>query len=103
MKLQLYADEGFKLVADLNDDAATLESYNPQSGMRIFVIDEDPSNNVRNLQDTTQVEKYVMSDEDYAKRETNYKKWKEEQAQQGTPQKKKEEEASPQNIKIGLK
>jgi tubulin-folding cofactor B len=71
--------------------------------MKIFVIDLDPSNTVKQLTDTSnEVERFTLSDEDYNKREGTYRKWKEEHPD-AVPTKKKESDYStiPENIKIG--
>jgi len=48
--------------------------------MMIFVIDNDPNNTVAQLQDTSQIEKYKMSEDAYNQREQTYRKYKEQQA-----------------------
>ena len=55
-------------VAVLVDGARALSSYGPfQPGMRLHVIDLNPGR-VKEFSDTSQVEKYVMSDETYLSR-----------------------------------
>jgi len=60
----------------MNDDYANLAHYEAQNEMIIHCIDEDPNSIVKELQDLSQVEKYVMSDQDYQKLPMNVKKFK---------------------------
>jgi len=62
--------------------------------MEIHVVDIDPKNTIAELQDTSKIEKYVMSDEKYNERETSYKKWKEQQAKEQQAQ-----ETMPTHVK----
>jgi hypothetical protein len=41
--------------------------------MEIHVVDTDPKNTVAELQDTSKIEKYVMSDEKYNDRDNTYR------------------------------
>ncbi len=52
------------------DDTRMLGYYSVQSGNEIHIIDDNPFSLARGggLEDVSLVEKYVMSDEDYAKR-----------------------------------
>jgi len=55
----------------LDDDSRKLAYYNPPAtGGYIYIVDDDPYSNARGggLDDVSQVEKYVMSDDDYEKR-----------------------------------
>lgn len=78
MKLELYDQTGTQKVADLDNANAKLGDYQPRGGMKIYVVDTDPNNTIKQLQDTTDVEKYTMSEEEYNKREGTYRKWKEQ-------------------------
>jgi len=102
MKLQLLNKEGH-LVCNIDNDNALLAHYNPRDGMRVHVIDIDPSNTMAALQDTSRVEKYVMSDEEYNKREGTYRKFKDQQnaGMKSTADEQATEELSPTNINIG--
>eukprot|EP01117_Protostelium_nocturnum_P006406 TRINITY_DN2310_c0_g3_i2.p1 TRINITY_DN2310_c0_g3~~TRINITY_DN2310_c0_g3_i2.p1 ORF type:complete len:199 (+),score=61.46 TRINITY_DN2310_c0_g3_i2:97-693(+) len=81
---------------ELNDDSATLGSYNPADLQELHVVDEDPNNEIASLQDISKVEKYVMSEESYNARETTYRKWKEEEAKA-----KGSDEPFPEHIQKG--
>ena len=47
----------------------------------MYVVDDDPNSLSANgwLEDVSKVKKYVMSDEEYERREGTYRKWKQEQ------------------------
>lgn len=62
---------------ELSNDEAKLGYYSPSDGMRLHVIDTDPTSLSANgwLEDVSKVEKYVMSDEAYEKREGTYRQW----------------------------
>ena len=49
----------------MNDDLKPLGYYSPMDGYTIYVIDTDPNSILSQLDDLSQVEKYMMSDEDY--------------------------------------
>ena len=68
MQLQLYDSEEDKLVCELEDDSATLGSTGARNGWRINVVDKDPSKKQGEFEDLSQVKKYEMKKEDYAKR-----------------------------------
>ncbi|KAL9652486.1 hypothetical protein ABK040_000058 [Willaertia magna] len=76
MTLQLFAnDEDTKPLVKSLEDNMTLLSYGIQTDrMRIHVIDKDP--NKQDFGDVSQVEKYVMSEEDYDARDNTFRKWK---------------------------
>ena len=59
------------LMTEVSNDDAKLGYYSPLDGMRLHVIDTDPMSVSANgwLEDLSKVEKYVMSDEAYEKRE----------------------------------
>jgi tubulin-folding cofactor B len=78
MLLQL-RDERGGVLAVLGDDAKMLGFYSPYEGCTLHVIDTDPASLAAGgwLEDTSKVEKYVISDDDYNKRENTYRKFKE--------------------------
>mmetsp|Transcript_14739 Transcript_14739/g.44518 ORF Transcript_14739/g.44518 Transcript_14739/m.44518 type:complete len:279 (+) Transcript_14739:360-1196(+) len=78
MELQL-KDERGRLLATL-DDGRMLGYYSPHDGCIIHIIDTDPHSLSANgwLEDVSKVQKYEMSDEDYAQRENTYRKFKEQ-------------------------
>lgn len=80
MQLSLKDWDG-NLVAHMNDDSRMLGYYSPEDGYIIHVVDLDPNSASANgwLEDVSKVEKYMMSDDDYNKREGTYRQWKQEQ------------------------
>eukprot|EP00899_Mesostigma_viride_P007753 jgi/Mesvir1/1697/Mv21157-RA.1 len=76
MQLQL-KDVNGGLVAHMMDESSKLGFYSPADGYTVHVVDTDPLSASANgwLEDTSLVEKYVMSDEDYNKREVTYRKY----------------------------
>ncbi|KAL0817387.1 hypothetical protein Bca101_073831 [Brassica carinata] len=78
MALELYDESGSK-VAVLSDDTRPLGFYSPFDGFRLHIVDLDPSSVTTGgwLEDTSLVEKYTISEEDYAKRTDSYRKFKE--------------------------
>ncbi|OMP14197.1 hypothetical protein COLO4_00190 [Corchorus olitorius] len=83
MRLELYDDCKNKL-CDLSDDSRPLGFYSPLDGFRINVVDLDPSSVTSGgwLEDTSLVEKYTISEEDYNKRSGTFRKFKEKFASQ---------------------
>lgn len=83
MSLELYDDSNAK-ISDLSDNSTPLRFYSPFDGYRIHVIDLDPSSVTSGgwLEDTSLVEKYKISDEDYQKRQGTYRKFREKMASQ---------------------
>ncbi|KAH7557148.1 hypothetical protein JRO89_XS11G0060200 [Xanthoceras sorbifolium] len=70
MSLQLYDDANTKF-SDLSDNSRPLGFYSPLDGYRLHVIDLDPSSVTSGgwLEDTSLVEKYSISEEEYSKRD----------------------------------
>lgn len=68
---ELVLKSGGAVVAALNDDARPFGFYSPAHGMELHVIDTNPHSMARGggLEDESLVKKYVMSEEDYDKRE----------------------------------
>ena len=64
MKLSLKNKQG-ETVAALDDDLKCLGYYSPEDGFSIHIVDTDPSSILTQISDVSQVEKYVMKDEDY--------------------------------------
>lgn len=79
MQLELRDERGMT-VAALTDDSKKLGFYSPHCGWCLHITDLDPSSLARTgwLEDVSQVEKYVMTDEDYARRDNTYRKYKEQ-------------------------
>lgn len=80
MILQLKSDKGSSESVTLSDDSRKLGFYSPQNGNVLHIVDTDPTSASANgwLEDLSKVTKYVMSDEDYEKRENTYRKFKQE-------------------------
>lgn len=78
MVLQL-KDEAGRLVAPLDDDGRKLGYYSPHDGWCVHIIDTDENSLAATgwLEDVSKVEKYVMSDEDYAARDNTFRKYRE--------------------------
>ncbi|KAF0976231.1 hypothetical protein FDP41_004906 [Naegleria fowleri] len=77
MNLQVFSNEKDEQpVLNGLDDSRTLASYGiHRDCMRIHVIDQDPSTKFVG-EGEEEVEKYVISEEDYDKREDTFRKWK---------------------------
>lgn len=80
MELHLKNQQG-QTICKMLDDFKMLGYYGVQSGYEIFCLDTDPFSVSRNgaLDDVSQVQKYVMSDEEYEKRQNTLRSWKKEQ------------------------
>ncbi|KAM7256208.1 hypothetical protein ACFE04_011949 [Oxalis oulophora] len=78
MHLELFDDSNSK-ISDLSDDSRPLGFYSPFDGFRLHVIDLDPASLTSGgwLEDTSLVEKYTISEQDYAKRDGTFRKFKE--------------------------
>jgi len=71
-------DYNGQVVADMIDDDLKLGYFSPMDGWTIHITDLDPHSLAANggLEDVSLVKKYEISDEDYNKREDNFRKWK---------------------------
>lgn len=78
MTLEMMDSQG-NLVAKLTDPTKKLGFYSPQDGFILHVNDLDPTSITADgwLEDVSKVQKYVMSDSEYARRENTYRKYKE--------------------------
>lgn len=70
-------DEAGAFLASLDDDARPLGFYSPPAGATLRVVDANPHSLAASgwLEDTSRVEKYVMSDAAYDARADTYKKY----------------------------
>ena len=75
MTLQLH-DTSDTVVCTLADDNETLASYGPQAGYTIHVFDANPMSQLKGLEDVSQVQKYEISEEAYAKRDGTFRQFK---------------------------
>lgn len=68
-----------EIICELADDCKMLGFYGIKSGMNIHIVDMDPHSLSKNggLEDVNLVQKYMMSDEEYAKRENSLRRFKE--------------------------
>ncbi|KAK1371235.1 Tubulin-folding cofactor B [Heracleum sosnowskyi] len=77
MCLELYDHSGTKILV-LSDNTRPLGFYSPEDGHRLHIIDLDPSSVTSGgwLDDTSQVEKYTISEEAFDKLDGTYRKYK---------------------------
>lgn len=68
-------DQNNVLLNELDDDYKVFSDYPAIDGHILHIIDNNPLSQVKDLEDISQVEKYVMSKEDYKKRPITVKKW----------------------------
>lgn len=54
-------------VAVMNDDASAIGNFGVQDDFVIHCVDEDPNSILKSFEDTSAVQKYVMTDTDYDK------------------------------------
>jgi len=73
-------DYNGQVVADMIQEELKLGYFSPMDGWTIHITDLDPHSLAANggLEDVSQVKKYEISDEDYLKRDQNFRKWKED-------------------------
>lgn len=69
-----------QVVADMINDDIKLGYFSPEDGYTIHITDLDPHSMAANggLDDVSLVKKYEISDEDYMKRDDNFRRWKED-------------------------
>jgi len=69
-----------QVVADMINDELKLGYCSPMNGWTIHITDLDPHSLAANggLEDVSLVKKYEISEDDYNKREDNFRKWKEQ-------------------------
>merc|ERR1711988_1665273 len=73
-------DENNRVVADLSDESKMLGYFSPMDGYTIHITDLDVNSLSAGggLEDVSLVQKYEISEEDYLKRENNFRAWKEQ-------------------------
>ena len=71
-------DYNGQVVADMIQEELKLGYFSPMDGWTIHITDLDPHSLAANggLEDVSLVKKYEISDEDYEKRENNFRKWR---------------------------
>jgi len=82
--LYLRRESGSGNTIFLDDDSKPLSHYGADNGMDLHIVDNDPHSKSAGgwLENVNLVEKYVMSEEDYDKREKTVRKYKEEKRKQ---------------------
>eukprot|EP00320_Phaeocystis_rex_P000537 CAMPEP_0119092436 /NCGR_PEP_ID=MMETSP1178-20130426/159759_1 /TAXON_ID=33656 /ORGANISM="unid sp, Strain CCMP2000" /LENGTH=305 /DNA_ID=CAMNT_0007076011 /DNA_START=46 /DNA_END=963 /DNA_ORIENTATION=- len=77
-------NEHKQVVADMSDDSLKLGYFSPQDGWTIHITDLDANSLSANggLEDVSLVKKYEISEEDYLKRDGNFRSWKAEKLKQ---------------------
>ena len=67
-----------QVVADMIQEELKLGFFSPEDGWTIHITDLDPNSMAANggLEDVSLVKKYEISEEDYNKRENNFRRWK---------------------------
>ena len=60
----------------MDDDTQPLSFYNPQANYTIHVVDESGQVQMNQFDDVSGVEKYKISEENYAKRGDNFRNFK---------------------------
>lgn len=70
-------DTADQFLQALTNDQETLAHYGPQEGYTLHVVDTAPAA-YGDLDDVSQVEKYQISEEEYAKRDDTFRKFKQE-------------------------
>jgi len=71
-------DKNDNNLVTMSEDDRTLSYYNPHDNYNVHVIDLDPNSVLNNWDDLSQVEKYVISEQDYDKLPNNFRKFKEQ-------------------------
>jgi len=71
-------DHNDQVVADMINDDLKLGYFSPMDGWTIHITDLDPNSLSANggLEDVSLVKKYEISEDDYLKRDDNFRKWK---------------------------
>eukprot|EP00941_MAST-03F_sp_MAST-3F-sp1_P003200 g3200.t1 len=77
----LVLKENDQPICELSDDSRPLGFYSVKSGMEIKVVDTNPFSLAKNggLEDTSLIQKYVMSDEAYDKKKNSVRQYKRDQ------------------------
>lgn len=75
IRLTLKTKKG-EVVTPMEEDLRTLDFYGVQNGMIISVSDLNPNSILKEIENTTHIEKYVMSEETYNQLPDNFRKWK---------------------------
>ena len=84
MRLQLQNTKG-QPVCNMADNEKTLGEYNPEQNYTVQVIDESGQTIVNEFDDVSKVEKYEISEADYAKRDDTFRSFKERMEAAGNP------------------
>jgi len=63
-------------VTAMDEDMRSLDFFGVESGMIIAITDLNPTSILKEIENTGQIEKYVMSEETYSQLPENFRKWK---------------------------
>lgn len=76
--MALVLKSGGRVLCELKDDKKKLGFYGVKTGMEVKIIDQNPHSLAKNggLEDVSLVKKYVMTDDDYDKRENTLRNFK---------------------------
>jgi len=79
--MALVLKSGGRVICEIDDDRKKLGFYSVKSGMEIKIVDLNPMSLAKGggLEDVSLVEKYVMSDKEYDKRDNSLRKFRKEQ------------------------
>lgn len=75
VKLALKNKAG-ELVTNMEEDMRSLDFYGVKSDMTVFIMDLNPNSIHKEIENTAQIDKYVMSEETYNSLPENFRKWK---------------------------
>ena len=60
----------------MEEDMRPLNFYGVETDMTIYIMDLNPNSIHKEIENTGQIEKYVMSEETYDQLPENFRKWK---------------------------
>ena len=75
IRLTLKTKKG-EIVTAMEEDMRPLDFYGVENGMIVAISDLNPNSILKEIENTNQIEKYVMSEETYEQLPENFRKWK---------------------------